>query len=280
MCFKNIYTCSQEPARDRKEAALKHPSHRAHCLQPPLATTMSGTAAMSNITAEAENENMSAPQRPMLKAYRKYDAEYRRYFQEQMHKLSSDGNNVIMTKGIPLLRLKKLMKTQSCFNCLNIARDVPALMAYGVQIFVRLMTRLAWSLSVQADRRNTLMLKDLLSVYKCCDKFSFLVDLVIPYVNSEETRQRLRNEQAAAPRLPPRSDEGVPDLTPRVPLWTPDAGTRASFGLSSLPEPKEPSRSHSVNVDSFLEAMFSGGDDDHNHGECSDCDADDAGAFA
>ena len=57
---------------------------------------------MSNITAEAENENMSAPQRPMLKAYRKYDAEYRRYFQEQMHKLSSDGNNVIMTKGIPL----------------------------------------------------------------------------------------------------------------------------------------------------------------------------------
>ena len=110
---------------------------------------------MSNMTAEAENENMSAPQCSMLKAYRKYDAEYRRYHQEQMHKLSSDGNNVIMTKGIPLSRLKKLMKTQSCFNCLNIRRDVPALMAYGVQIFVRLMTRLAWSLSVQADHRMT-----------------------------------------------------------------------------------------------------------------------------
>ena len=123
------------------------------------------------------------------------------------------------------------------------------------------------------------MLKDLLSVYKCCDKFSFLVDLVVPYLNSEETRQRLRNEQAAAPILPPRSDQGVPDLTPRVPLWTPDT-TRASFGLSSLPEPKEPNRADSVNVDRFLEAIFSGGDVDHSHGECSDCDAAGAGTFA
>jgi len=102
---------------------------------------------------------------------------YKEFFKHQMRKLKHNPRTAINIDQLPVTRIKRIMKQESCYGMRQISRDVAPFMAYAVQLFIGLITSLAWHRSAKSASRNTLMLKDLLQAYRACSKFDFLIDV-------------------------------------------------------------------------------------------------------
>ena len=106
--------------------------------------------------------------------------DYEEFFKHTLRKLNHDPHTAISINHLPVTRIKRIMKQESCYAMRQISRDAAPLMAYAVQLFIGLVTNLAWHRSAKPASRNTLMLKDLLHVYGTCRKFDFLIDIATP----------------------------------------------------------------------------------------------------
>jgi len=102
---------------------------------------------------------------------------YEDFFKHQLRKLNQGQRTAITIHQLPVTRIKRIMKQESCYGMRQVSHDVAPFMAYAVQLFIGAITNLAWQCSARPASRNTLMLKDLLHVYRACSKFDFLIDV-------------------------------------------------------------------------------------------------------
>ena len=78
---------------------------------------------------------------------------------------------------LPLARIKRIMKQDSCDpHPRMISADAVPYMALATQVFIGLVTKLAWSFFTQKAKRNTLQLKDLKDAVGSMIQFDFLID--------------------------------------------------------------------------------------------------------
>ena len=99
------------------------------------------------------------------------------YFARSLHKVISEKQNVVLTEELPLARIKRIMKQDSCEPFPRmISADAVPFMAFAAKLFIGALTTLAWKLSTQRSKRNTLQLKDLKEAASSSSKFDFLID--------------------------------------------------------------------------------------------------------
>ena len=98
------------------------------------------------------------------------------------------------TDEMPLSRIKRIMKQDALpelQRCRSVSLQQPRFMALASQLFIGLMTRLAWAGSTKPGSRNTLQAKDLKAAAYMTRIFDFLIDVIDDF------------ENASVPELPP-----------------------------------------------------------------------------
>ena len=101
------------------------------------------------------------------------------FFAQKLLAVTTNPSKAIAIDQIPLARVKRIMKQDSCDpHPRMISAEAVPLMAYAVQLFIGCLTKLAWSISTQPSRRNTLQLKDLKAAVHASSKFDFLLDVI------------------------------------------------------------------------------------------------------
>ena len=95
-----------------------------------------------------------------------------------------------MLGQVPLARVKRIMKQDSCDpRPRQVSADTVPFIAYAAKLFIALMTKLAWQLSTQRGRRNTLQVKDIRAAVYASSHFDFLVDVVDLFDEQQQQRQ-------------------------------------------------------------------------------------------
>ena len=76
------------------------------------------------------------------------DALVASYFAQQLHKVITDATTAIATDELPLARIKRIMKQDSCDpHPRMISADAVPFMAFAAQLFIGHVTMLAWKVS-------------------------------------------------------------------------------------------------------------------------------------
>ena len=104
-----------------------------------------------------------------------------RYLDAMNRAIEMSPSSAIINR-LPLARIKRIMKQDACTNPRVIGGDAVPAMALACQLLVGALTTRAWAFA-EAQNRNTLQLKDLLSAIDTSDRFDFLVDVVADYGN-------------------------------------------------------------------------------------------------
>ena len=83
---------------------------------------------------------------------------------------------------LPMSVVKRIMKQDACDVARRtISADAVPLMEFTAEVFIGVVTKLAYQVSMVPDRRHTLMLKDLCAAVTCSSKFDFLIDVLDLY---------------------------------------------------------------------------------------------------
>eukprot|EP00966_Prymnesium_polylepis_P117442 2714393-Prymnesium_polylepis.1 len=108
---------------------------------------------------------------------------------DAMHRSIEVSPSDAITHRLPLARIKRIMKQDSCTNPRMIGGDAVPAMALACQLLVGALTTRAWAFAA-AQNRSTLQLKDLLSAINTSDRFDFLVDVVADFtVDGDKLRR-------------------------------------------------------------------------------------------
>ena len=101
---------------------------------------------------------------------------------------------------LPLSLTKRVMK-QDAFDIRprTVSADAAALMEFATELFVGLVTAIAWQVATQPAKRNTLVLRDLGSAVGCSRTLDFLVDVVVNFgaeleIGAPNAKQQARIE--------------------------------------------------------------------------------------
>ena len=100
------------------------------------------------------------------------------YFAQMHRSVVTDSVDTIAIKELPLARIKRIMKQDSCIPHPRIHADAIPFMAFAVQLFIGHVTRAAWTFSTLCAKRNTLQLKDLKEVIRNSRRYYFITELV------------------------------------------------------------------------------------------------------
>ena len=115
------------------------------------------------------------------------DALIASYFARSLHTVTSEAPGAFETEELPLARIKRIMKQDSCDPFPRmISADAVPFMAFAVKLFIGVLTTLAWKTSTQRSKRNTLQLKDLKGAAASSSKFDFLIDTIDACNNATE----------------------------------------------------------------------------------------------
>ena len=87
--------------------------------------------------------------------------------------------------ALPVTRIKKIMRQESCQEARMIGRDATVSMTFAAQLFIGWCTELAWSECVHPLGHNTLMLKDLLEVCERNRQLAFLQDVTRSFLDED-----------------------------------------------------------------------------------------------
>jgi len=96
--------------------------------------------------------------------------------------------------SLPLSRIKRIMKqdaTDEQRRC--VSADAIPLMAFSTQLLIGHITHLARKVSMEADRRNTIQLKDIKKAITSTKKFDFLVDVLDEFDHLKQEQQHLKD---------------------------------------------------------------------------------------
>ena len=101
------------------------------------------------------------------------------FFARKLLAVTTNAPRAIAIDEIPLARVKRIMKQDSCDpHPRMISAEAIPLMAFAVQLFIGSLTDLAWKISTQRAKRNTLQLKDLKAAVYASSQFDFLLDVI------------------------------------------------------------------------------------------------------
>ena len=115
------------------------------------------------------------------------DALIASYFARSLHTVTSEAPGAFETEELPLARIKRIMKQDSCDPFPRmISADAVPFMAFAVKLLIGVLTTLAWKTSTQRSKRNTLQLKDLKEAAASSSKFDFLIDTIDACNNATE----------------------------------------------------------------------------------------------
>ena len=142
------------------------------------------------------------------------------YFASQLliisSKVSAKECKPIATTQLPLARIKRIMKQDSCDpHPRMISADTIPFMAYAVKLFIGSMTKLAWQLFTQPSKRNTLQLKDLINAINASSQHDFLVDVVVMFNDSRDSVAKSTSNKQEDPLHDPLDmipDDSLADL--------------------------------------------------------------------
>ena len=98
----------------------------------------------------------------------------------------SDTSKPFTVDALPHARIKRIMKQDAVDpHPRMISVDTIPLMAYTAQLFIGLLTDLAWRLSTKPNGRNTLQVKDIKAAARCSKYFDFLIDTIDTFDDDE-----------------------------------------------------------------------------------------------
>lgn len=127
------------------------------------------------------------------------------YFAHKLHSVVTDPRKTIATDELPLARIKRIMKQDSCDpHPRMICADAVPFMAFAAQLFIGHVTMIAWINSTLRAKRNTLQLKDLKEAVVSSSKLDFLIDVVDHFEEDESSGSRPNLLAGGAPVVPPR----------------------------------------------------------------------------
>ena len=92
--------------------------------------------------------------------------------------LQNENNERDLNVKIPLTRLRRIMKLEVDSSTLNITKDALVDLAQAIRAFIRILSSLAWNLSVAADNRTMFQPRDLQVAVNASKRFDFLVDIL------------------------------------------------------------------------------------------------------
>lgn len=132
------------------------------------------------------------------------------YLSHQVLAMRLDPSCTIKTDKLPLARIKRIMKQDSCDpHPRMVSSEAIPLMAYAAQLFIGSVVKLAWKQSTKPAKRNTLQLKDIKRAVQSSSRFDFLIDIIDKEFDdgnaSEEETTDLRapTPRQSVPRLQP-----------------------------------------------------------------------------
>lgn len=101
------------------------------------------------------------------------------YFAKMLHQVLTDPERVLADDALPLARIKRIMKQDSCnpHPCM-VSADAVQLIAYIVRLFIGHVTTLAWELWCKPAKRNTLQIKDAIRAVPSMDMYDYLIDVI------------------------------------------------------------------------------------------------------
>lgn len=179
------------------------------------------------------------------------------FFAQKLHGVVTDPKRVIATEELPLARIKRIMKQDSCDpHPRMVCADTIPFMAFAAQLFIAHVTSLAWKLSTQRAKRNTLQLKDLKEAVASSMKFDFLIDVVDAFEN-DRNADMIVEKLAPAPALPPCAQPQYHQHSLSLPRdsssWSIDSSFTSSVSSSSGFTSSVASSSHSRGSPTSLE---------------------------
>ena len=132
------------------------------------------------------------------------------FFARQHLALSTSPNSAIVIDDLPLARIKRIMKQDACDPMpRQVSASTVPLMAYAAQVFIGLITQLAWKLSTQGAKRNTLQVKDLKAAVYATSQLDFLIDTIDMFDQQQDNETKLGKPVKC--KAANRQVEGVPE---------------------------------------------------------------------
>jgi histone H3/H4 len=116
---------------------------------------------------------------------------------ERMHhlcetQLSEQVNSKsIPRQELPLSRIKRIMKEDSCSDPLAIGLSAPAVCGYACEFFTAALTERAWQFT-ERDKRQTLQMRDVIHALSSESMYSFLHDIKSRAMAAENARTAKR----------------------------------------------------------------------------------------
>ena len=86
----------------------------------------------------------------------------------------------LLTHIFPGSCTKRIMQQDSA-DVRTVSSDAVALMEFATELFVGLLTALAWQIATQPAKRHTLNLSDICAAVACSSSFDFLVDILVAF---------------------------------------------------------------------------------------------------
>eukprot|EP00964_Phaeocystis_antarctica_P096291 scaffold62608_cov54-Phaeocystis_antarctica.AAC.1 len=90
------------------------------------------------------------------------------------------GRTSLLTHDLPRSCTKRVMRQDSA-DVRTVSSDAVALMEFATELFVGLVTAVAWQIATQPAKRHTLGLSDLSAAVACSSTFDFLIDVVVAF---------------------------------------------------------------------------------------------------
>lgn len=126
------------------------------------------------------------------------------YNTHQLIAITNCVPNTINIDVLPLARIKRIMKQDSCDpHPRMVSADTIPLAAYAAQLFIGSITSLAWQLSTSPGKRNTLQVKDLKNVVHSARRFDFLIDVLDMY-EEQQLQQQAQEQLEYSPQPSPQ----------------------------------------------------------------------------
>jgi len=109
-----------------------------------------------------------------------------RFFARELLAVTNNGKKAVATHELPLARIKRIMKQDSCVpQPRMISADAIPMMAHAATLLVRLISHIAWEVSTKPAQRNTLQHKDIIAALESASQFDFLIDIIDMFDESE-----------------------------------------------------------------------------------------------
>ena len=111
------------------------------------------------------------------------------------------------SRELPLSRIKRIMKQDSCLNARLVGADATSAAAYASELFIEWIVTRAWEFTLHA-RRRTLQRRDLLDAILSEEKLDMLIDVIEGAVEAEAEARAAGEEEGQreakrARRIPP-----------------------------------------------------------------------------